>query len=108
MRVLVVCDANGECKGVFADTFMGERLQENVAQYYGAFMSAHEIIYSVKQLPPDLSKTLETKYGCPCSVYGCCAQPDLFTPEHECIESVCEGCYVSECKNCGNACACDL
>lgn len=58
-------------------------------------------------IDPDKDK-VESKFGCPCSFYGCCAQPDLFTPEHECIEDVCEECYVEECKNCGEACSCDL
>ena len=48
------------------------------------------------------------KYGCPCSESGCCANPDVFCPEHICVEDVCEECFVSKCRNCGNSCCCDL
>lgn len=44
---------------------------------------------------------------CPCSG-ECCEKPDTFNPEHTCSEDVCEGCFVSECRNCGGWCVCDL
>lgn len=44
---------------------------------------------------------------CPCSG-KCCDKPDIYCPEHECKESICESCFDNECKNCGNWCACDL
>jgi len=44
---------------------------------------------------------------CPCSG-KCCDKPDLFTPEHNCCESVCEDCFVTECGSCYKSCCCDL
>lgn len=44
---------------------------------------------------------------CPCSE-KCCQEPKTFCPKHVCIEKVCEDCYVTECKNCGSSCSCDL
>lgn len=45
---------------------------------------------------------------CPCCD-DCCDNSRLFTPEHKCSdESVCEDCYVTECKNCEKSCCCDL
>lgn len=45
---------------------------------------------------------------CPCSG-KCCDKPKLFCPEHTCeSEDICESCFVSECSNCHNSCACDL
>jgi hypothetical protein len=44
---------------------------------------------------------------CPCSG-KCCNNPDVICPKHKCIEDVCEDCFVSECKNCGGWCCCDL
>lgn len=59
--------------------------------------------YKLKQL-------IINKDGCPCGTHGqCCNQPDLYTPDHECSdESVCEDCYVTACRTCGNSCSCDL
>lgn len=45
---------------------------------------------------------------CPCSG-KCCDKPELFCPDHICeSEDFCESCFVSECSNCHNSCACDL
>jgi hypothetical protein len=44
---------------------------------------------------------------CPCSG-KCCDEPNLINPEHECVEDICEDCFVSECLNCNDSCACDL
>jgi len=44
---------------------------------------------------------------CPCSGQ-CCDKPKTYCPKHKCIEDVCEDCFVSECKNCGSWCCCDL
>lgn len=45
--------------------------------------------------------------GDPCSG-RCCADPDLTTPEHECEDDFCEGCYGIECLACGGVCYCEL
>jgi hypothetical protein len=35
--MFVVCDANGECKGIFAN----EEFANKLAEYYGAYVSEH-------------------------------------------------------------------
>lgn len=39
MKVIVVCDANGECKGVVTDPALADRM----ADYFGAYVSEHEV-----------------------------------------------------------------
>lgn len=49
----------------------------------------------------------EISYNCPCH-NNCCEKPELYTPEHECKEEICEECYVLECKNCEQNCCHEL
>ncbi len=39
MKVIVVCDANGECKAVLTD----RELADQMADYFGACVSEHEV-----------------------------------------------------------------
>jgi hypothetical protein len=60
------------------------------------------------QTPTDMIVVANEGTPCPCSG-RCCEAPDTYCPPHECdAEDICEGCFVSECKNCGGYCACDL
>lgn len=45
--IWVVCDCNGECKGLFAT----EELANKAADYYGAFVSKYETIF--EELPDE-------------------------------------------------------
>src|SRR5580698_2007987 len=39
MKVFVICDANGECKGVVTDPELANRM----GRYFGAYTSEHEV-----------------------------------------------------------------
>jgi len=39
-RIYVVCDANGECKGLFTN----EKAANTAADYFGAYVSSHDEI----------------------------------------------------------------
>lgn len=56
---------------------------------------------------------MDRERGCPCS-QDCCEEPTPYHPEHYCGDSdreddeFCEECYVTECRNCGRQCYCEL
>ncbi len=69
---------------------------------------ALKLEYYIKSLSrADKINLIDQKFSCPCS-NKCCPNPDTFTPEHICIEKVCEDCFNTVCKSCGNSCCCDL
>lgn len=54
---------------------------------------------------------LTVRAGCPCGTRGnCCDDPQPGEMEHVCDETddFCEGCYATECANCGRICYCEL
>lgn len=52
-----------------------------------------------------------------CPAFGnCCDKPDVVKADHDCAKDkpstppfhICEGCAMSECRNCGDRCDCEL
>lgn len=83
------------------------KMNKGMEMFYKLYPESYEKHMKAKAYYDSLPADEEIMDYCPCSG-KCCSNPSTFTPEHQCMEDVCEYCFDTECENCGKSCCCDL